>query len=428
MRRKTRSCTLWDRARNRKFRRLLLAWYDLHKRALPWRSNPSPYRVWVSEIMLQQTQVATVLPYYRRFLRRFPDVPSLASAREEEVLELWAGLGYYSRGRNLHRAARKIVEEHGGRFPSRMVDTLSLPGIGRYTACAIQSIAFNRREPVVDGNVKRVASRLCGIASGGEEKFFWEQAAAWVPRGRPADFNQALMELGALICVPRRPKCPECPVRPLCAALRDGIQDSIPAPRPRREPEEVTLVVLAASRPAQLLMCRQASGSLAPGVWGLPTRAVKGASDPGRAARRFVRELFGKRLTLRSRGQVNHAITYRKIVAHVFEVEGSEIGEVRPPLRWVAADRAVALLTSSLYRKIWSAAAGRRFVGGRLGAAARRHCRAGAEAPRSVTRGRLVCGGRAGPPPGELSGGTRATRSPGSGPRGRRSRGRRSDS
>ncbi len=302
--------------------------------------------------MLQQTQVATVLPYYERFLQRFPDLRSLALAREEEVLALWAGLGYYSRGRNLLLAARKIVDDFGGEFPREMNDTLALPGVGRYTACAIQSIAFNRREPIVDGNVRRVAARLHGIASGAAEEFFWEQAAAWVPAGRPADFNQALMELGALVCVPRRPKCPECPVRSLCTARREGIQDRIPAPRRKRKPEEVVLVVLLASRPGQVLLCRQPAESFVPGVWGLPSRGVKGSSDPGRAARRFARELFHTRIRLRSRAQVNHAITHRRIVAHMVEVDGTEIGEVQSPLCWVGADRAATLITSSLFRKI----------------------------------------------------------------------------
>jgi A/G-specific adenine glycosylase len=198
---------MWDWEKTRNFQERLLHWYGRHKRELPWRSNPAPYRVWVSEIMLQQTQAKTVLPYYDRFFKRFPDIQSLARASEQEVLALWAGLGYYGRARNLHRAARQIVDDHGGVFPDKLEEILMLPGIGRYTAGAICSIAFNRPLPIVDGNVRRVIRRLHGIGRRIPESHFWNQASAWVPEGKTSAFNQAVMELGALVCLPHRPLC-----------------------------------------------------------------------------------------------------------------------------------------------------------------------------------------------------------------------------
>jgi len=339
---------VWGASRNRRLRDELLEWYDRNKRALPWRSDPSPYRVWLSEVMLQQTQVATVLPYFERFLRRFPDLPSLAAAREEDVLALWAGLGYYTRGRNLLRTARKIVEEHGGEFPRDLDEILALPGIGRYTAGAIQSIAFNMPAPVVDGNVKRVIARLHGAKSELPEDYFWNQSKAWVPAYRPADFNQAVMELGALVCVPKNPACEKCPVRRLCAARKRGLQDEIPPPRQRRRSEEVVLVVLVARHGDQVLLSRQERESFVPGIWGLPSRRVEPSSNPDSAAATFARELFRRETDLSRCGPVHHAITYRKIVAHVFEVDG------RPTRshHWVKAEEARRLLTSSLFRKI----------------------------------------------------------------------------
>src|SRR5438132_2793331 len=215
---------IWDPVRTAKFQDALLAWYSEHQRALPWRSRPDPYRVWVSEIMLQQTQVQTVLRYFDRFVRRFPDARALAAASEEEVVSLWAGLGYYGRARNLRRAAIEIVRRHGGRFPSRFDEILRLPGVGRYTAGAIASIAFNLPEPIVDGNVRRVVSRLHALERGAPERFFWEQARAWTPAGRAAEFNQAVMELGALVYVPSSPLCLLCPVAAPSEARRRGIE------------------------------------------------------------------------------------------------------------------------------------------------------------------------------------------------------------
>ena len=199
----------------RHLRRELLAWFDAHRRDLPWRTDRDPYRVWVSEIMLQQTRVAAVVDHYGRFMKRFPTVEVLASAREQSVLAAWSGLGYYHRARRMHQAAKIIVRERGGHFPSRAEEWLGLPGIGRYTAAAIASIAFGEPLAVVDGNVRRVLERLSGwVAQNGTG---WEQAEALLDRKRPGDFNQAMMELGAMICTPRAPQCLSCPLKTWCS-------------------------------------------------------------------------------------------------------------------------------------------------------------------------------------------------------------------
>src|SRR5436190_816007 len=234
-----------DWAQNR-FTRKLLGWYDKNRRDLPWRlprgaaanCRPDPYHVLVSETMLQQTQVATVIPYFRRFLEHFPMVTALARAGEQDVLRLWQGLGYYSRARNLLRAARAIVAEHGCELPANLERLLALPGVGRYTAGAIASIAFGIRAPILDGNVARVLCRLDRIESNPREQEtreeLWRRAEEILPKKRVGDFNSALMELGATVCTPRNPQCLICPVRGFCEAFKARVQDKIPQPRKPR--------------------------------------------------------------------------------------------------------------------------------------------------------------------------------------------------
>lgn len=224
---------------DRSLARPLLAWYDQHCRELPWRTAAGqschPYYTLLSEFMLQQTQVATVLPYFHAFLRRFATLPDLARASEQQVLQLWQGLGYYSRARNLLATARAIVAEHNGVVPADVPSLLKLPGIGRYSAGAIASIAYDTRAPIVDGNVARVLCRLDLITESPKERLvqqrLWQRAQAILPKSRCGDFNSALMELGATVCTPRTPKCMICPVRKFCAAFERGMQDQIPPPR-----------------------------------------------------------------------------------------------------------------------------------------------------------------------------------------------------
>ena len=247
----------------RNFRRALLRWYGLHRRALPWRATSDPYRVWVSEIMLQQTRVAAVLEHYRRVLARFPTVERLAVARPAQVLAAWSGLGYYRRARMLHAAARELVRRHGGRLPDTAAGLQALPGIGRYTAAAIASIAFGEPAALVDGNVDRVLTRVLGCPP----KDPWAAAQQLLSPSRPGDFNQALMELGATVCLPGQPECHRCPIRRLCATRGRGAPTPA-APRIRR----VQSYLLALRDGQVLLRRRSADASLMPGMWELPER------------------------------------------------------------------------------------------------------------------------------------------------------------
>jgi A/G-specific adenine glycosylase len=248
-------------------RHALLHWYDENSRELPWRRDADPYRVWVSEIMLQQTRVAAVLDHYAQFMQRFPTVQALAAARESSVLAAWSGLGYYHRARRTHQAAKVIGREHEGRFPRTAAEWRKLPGIGRYTAAAIASIAFGEAVAVVDGNVERVLARMVGGGDGKEA--LWQQAECLLDRERPGDFNQALMELGATVCTPRAPQCLVCPLHAWC--MSRGAE----AVRPRASRKRKQLCYALARRGgAVLLVQRSAKASLMAGMWELPAILV----------------------------------------------------------------------------------------------------------------------------------------------------------
>jgi len=265
----------------------LLTWYDIHKRVLPWRGIRDPYRIWVSEIMLQQTRVQAVLEYYARFMAELPDVYALAAVGEERLFKLWEGLGYYSRARNLHRAAQVLVNDCGGDFPHTREELLRLPGVGDYTASAIASIAFGEPEPAVDGNLLRVAARVGGIAEdimgAGVRKRFRAMLAESIDRERPGEWNQAMMDLGATVCLPNgAPLCEKCPARAFCAAYQNGMTDVLPvraAKKPRRVEERTVFLLVRDGRLA--LRKRPAKGLLA-GLWELPN--VPGNLDEAGAA------------------------------------------------------------------------------------------------------------------------------------------------
>lgn len=252
-------------------RRSLLSWYGENRRDLPWRKTRDPYRVWVSEIMLQQTRVAAVLPRYEKFLRRFPSVRALASAREASVLAEWSGLGYYSRARNLHAAAKSIMRERGGEFPQAAKEWRTLSGIGRYTAAAIASIAFGEAVAVLDGNVARVLGRLLGDTL--EKQAGWNTAQDLLDEKRPGDFNQAMMELGATICLAGEPICTECPIRKFCRTRGRG-ESRNTKPRQRKRKVSYSLAVQGRS---VFLVRRSANESLMSGMWELPEVDFTGA-------------------------------------------------------------------------------------------------------------------------------------------------------
>jgi A/G-specific adenine glycosylase len=263
------------RDERKKFRQRLLAWYDAHRRDLPWRANRDPYRVWLSEIMLQQTRVAAVVEHYQEFLRRFPTVKKLAAAREASVLAAWSGLGYYRRARMLHAAAKVVVRECGAKFPTTAEAWRELPGVGRYTAAAIASIAFEEPAAVVDGNVERVLQRVSGTRLAGED--LWEAANDLLDAKRPGDFNQAMMELGAVVCTPRAPACLTCPVVELCVTRGELAATTRPAPQKKREIH----YILDVGDDEVFLVQRAPDASLMAGMWELPELAADGPAPAG---------------------------------------------------------------------------------------------------------------------------------------------------
>ncbi|HZR57632.1 MAG TPA: A/G-specific adenine glycosylase [Terriglobales bacterium] len=264
-----------DTAIKKLFRRQLLRWYDANARDLPWRRDRDPYRVWLSEVMLQQTRVAAVIEHYHRFLQRFPTIEKLAAAREASVLAVWSGLGYYRRARMLHTAAKKIVSERGGTFPGSSAELKTLPGIGRYTAAAIASIAFNEPIAVVDGNVERVLQRVAGERL--EKEKIWEMAQRLVSPQRPGDSDQAIMELGATICLPRQPKCLACPVVELCAT-----RGELPAPEKYgRQMKREIHYALDCLNGSVFLVQRPNQASLMGGMWELPEIKIEKQIPPG---------------------------------------------------------------------------------------------------------------------------------------------------
>lgn len=255
------------------FAELLLRWYDQHARVLPWRGIHNAYHTWVSETMLQQTRVETVLAYFDRFIQRFPTVEALAAAPEDEVLKLWEGLGYYRRARNLHKGAQQVVAEHGGAIPRDVKELLKISGIGEYTAGAIASIAYDQAVPAVDGNVIRVVSRVKGIRENvgipSVKRRIAQEAAALVPQSRPGDFNQAMMDLGATICVPGTPSCERCPVSALCDAYREGDAEDIPE-LPRKNPPRVIDYDLCLIFNGDRVLMRQRTETMLQGLWVYP--------------------------------------------------------------------------------------------------------------------------------------------------------------
>lgn len=310
-----------------RIRRDLLAHYDAHRRDLPWRQDPTPYATWISEVMLQQTRVETAAPYFHRWMERFPTVHSLAKADEEDVLRSWEGLGYYSRARNLHRAARLVRERHGGALPRSAVELRELPGVGEYTAGAVASIAFGEPVPAVDGNVRRVLSRLFDIERPTPARLRRE-ANALVPEHRPGDFNQALMELGATICTPRSPSCNACPLGEHCLARSRGSVELRPPPRNRRPiPAFDIATTLVVDREGGLLLRRRPENGLLGGLWEFP--GVDSTNAPSAdAAARLASELLPKEPSLCGDPErlpaVSHVFSHRRETYHpwLFRVAG----------------------------------------------------------------------------------------------------------
>lgn len=329
-----------------KLTHLLLGWYEQSARQLPWRDRPEPYRVWVSEIMLQQTRVETVRPYFERWMSRFPTVGELASASEQDVLQTWEGLGYYSRARNLHKAARMVMDYYGGKIPAERIELETLPGIGRYTAGAIASIAFGKDEPALDGNIRRVLARIYNVTELAQstkgERLLWDLARRSLPSGRAGDFNQALMDLGASICTPQSPVCRVCPVAACCQAFMAGVQESRPVLQARKATPRYTVTAAVISREDLVLIAQRPSNGLLGGMWEFPGGKVEDGEELADALKREIYEELGALVLVGELiGVFKHAYTHFKITLYAYycslvkdepaALEASEIRWVKMP-------------------------------------------------------------------------------------------------
>ncbi|NOY92498.1 MAG: A/G-specific adenine glycosylase [Deltaproteobacteria bacterium] len=342
-------------ADTQQLRRLLLAHFDAHARDMPWRRTRDAYAIWVSEIMLQQTRVETVIPYYERFIERFPTPQALAEAHEDEVLAAWSGLGYYRRARLLHAGVREVVASYGGSVPEDAEARLALPGIGRYTAGAIGSIAFGKQEPLVDGNVARVLSRIFLIDSplgrADTQRALWAKAEQLVRGERPGDLNQALMEHGATVCTPKSARCDECPLRQVCGAHAEGRVEELPVPRAKKAPREQHLVAVAATsgRGAQrCIWLVKSQQALFGGLFGLPTLDAAGdLRDDARCALKLAG--ISARLGPR-RAKLTHLLSHRKLRLQLATATGAS-AEATGDLRLFALKELADVGVSSLTRR-----------------------------------------------------------------------------
>jgi len=327
----------------------LLEWYHPNKRTLPWRGHPSAYAVWVSEIMLQQTRVEAVIPYFAKWMRLFPTVQSLANASERDVLNTWEGLGYYSRARNLHKAAKIVVDQYNGDIPRDLDELRKLPGIGRYTLSAIASIAFGMDIAALDGNIKRVYARIFDLEvpvdSANGEKILWELADKNLPKGHAGDYNQALMDLGATICVPKNPRCLICPVMKICRARQRGTQNQRPIKTPKKDvPHYVHAAAVVVQRGRVLLSQRPSEGLLG-GMWEFPNGRIEG--DPAAELPKVLRRAYDIRLKVKrgpSTGKkeplaiVEHGYSHFSVTVHAFLSELISLPE-ETNLRWVSLNK-----------------------------------------------------------------------------------------
>lgn len=301
----------------------LLDWYAENARQLPWRDCSDPYCVWISEVMLQQTRVETVIPYFELWMERFPDIPTLAAAPLHDVLALWEGLGYYSRARNLHRSAHILIARYNGKLPANLQELRRLPGIGRYTAAAIASIAFDLDEPALDGNIRRVLARLFDLRlparSPEGESRLWELAAEHLPPGRAGDYNQALMDLGATLCKPRQPDCSNCPLKELCTAYKLGLQEQRPVKEKKPAIPHYTVAAAVIQSSGNVLIAQRPPQGLLGGLWEFPGGKLEPGEDLPAALRREIREELGVEIDVGgSIGIYRHAYTHFRVTLHAF--------------------------------------------------------------------------------------------------------------
>jgi A/G-specific adenine glycosylase len=344
------------------FQKRLLTWFRAHQRDLPWRSSCDPYRIWVAEIMLQQTRIAAVMPYYDRFLKHFPTVESLAHAPQQEILKLWSGLGYYSRARNLHLAAKSIVANHNGKFPRTQQAALELPGIGAYTTAAVLSIAYDSPLAVLDGNVARVLARIHAIPGDLRAPRTWRALTATaghlLARESPRDWNQALMELGEVICTPKSPHCLVCPLVQSCQSYAQGITHEIPAPRRRRAPVSITIAALILLDPQGRTLLVKDPGAhddaLFSRMWQFP--AIQIARRPKSELQKYFAETFAMpKIALQELPSARHGVTFRNITLVPFLARFAKLPKI-PRSRIIKLKALAKVPISSATRKLASVA------------------------------------------------------------------------
>lgn len=341
--------------------RWLMDWYHANHRKLPWRRTGDPYRIWVSEVMLQQTQVNTVIPYYNAFLDLFPDVKALAEADLQDVLKAWEGLGYYSRARNLKRAAESVMEKHDGFVPGAWNVFRELPGVGDYISSAVLSIAFGLPFAAVDGNVKRVLSRFHGLDSpvneNGSHPVFYRAANEMLDRKNPGLHNQAMMELGAMICKPKTPGCSNCPFAPRCAAKRMGTVEFYPKRTPRKKPPEYRAVSGIIRKNGRILVVRRPEDGLLGGLWDFPGDTIQPDSPPGEALIRIAEKNLGIQIRIiEESGTVKHAYTHFRINVTVFRCvhAGGRVRRSGPAAhKWIVPGKIKELPFSTAGRKMF---------------------------------------------------------------------------
>ncbi len=322
----------------------LLEWYAQHARQLPWRRQSDPYALWVSEIMLQQTRVETVIPYFQRWMARFPNIETLARASQQEVLRNWEGLGYYSRARNLHQAAQMVVREHGGALPRQVEVLRRLPGIGRYTSAALASIAFGADEATLDGNIRRVLARFFDVSlpvrSGGGEKMLWDLARANLPPGKASQYNQALMDLGATICTQHDPDCLHCPFVDICTAYRLGNQADRPVKGTRLAIPHHVVTAAVIQKDGQVLIAQRPQKGLLGGLWEFPGGKLRSGENLTGCVQREIREELGVEISVGgSLGTYKHAYTHFRITLHAFRcrlASGEPRKREHQAINWVA--------------------------------------------------------------------------------------------
>ncbi len=333
------------------FRRAIIQWFRRAARPVSWRGTKDPYAIWIAEIALQQTRVDQGTPYIERLLHRFPDVRALAAADLDEVLKLWEGLGYYARARHLHAAARRIVHDRAGQMPTSAAEWLDMPGVGRYTAGAIASIAFGEAAPVLDGNVKRVLARLIDLDESIDNpkvvQRLWDLMDRLVRGAAPGDFNQGMMELGAQICTPRAPRCLVCPVQTFCRAHAAGTVESRPVRWPKPAVPHHEVVIAAVKKNGRYLLGKRPQGGLLGGLWEFPGGKVKPGETHPAALRRELREELGIRVTIGDHvATVEHAYSHFRVSLHVYRCEhrsGKATPRAHTELRWVAPKDFAAL-------------------------------------------------------------------------------------